>query len=67
MTSPALNRPVDVLLPCPFCGCTDHEGSPWPATHFADEWVCNCGNPNCAVEVVADTAAEAVAKWNRRV
>ncbi|MCK5020069.1 MAG: hypothetical protein KAS32_23650 [Candidatus Peribacteraceae bacterium] len=56
----------DVLKPCPFCGCTDHETSPFPIDRNKTAYECVCGNPDCQASIIAPTAKEAVGRWNRR-
>lgn len=50
------------LLPCPFCG--GHAETDFIPEHYS--YAIECHSIGCAARVIKETAAEAVAAWNRR-
>lgn len=63
----------DELENCPFCGSGIDNATPHPfpvrfrpGTRKPTTWAARCGNPDCAAEIRAPTAALATERWNRR-
>jgi len=68
-TEPIDRWPIDAIsteiLSCPFCGCMDVEGGPFPGNREETFWLINCGNPGCKCEMEAPTREEVLERWNR--
>jgi Lar family restriction alleviation protein len=55
----------DLLLPCPFCGCTNIKVSADKKTNENGHvW---CDNDDCEAGMYGDTREEAIVRWNKRV
>jgi len=59
---------VELLKPCPFCGCDPHMDFSFPNGVRAEECLIQCGNDECGCEMVLLGAgyASALKQWNTR-
>jgi Lar family restriction alleviation protein len=68
-SGPTESAPLDTPLPCPFCGRAPSAGHRTSDCTDSGEWhwiACYCGNCAATAHIGMPTAAEALAKWNRR-
>jgi hypothetical protein len=62
---------LPAMLPCPFCGFrpnVEDDDAVYPANRERTVWSANCYSTSggCDASVLGDSAADAVAAWNRR-
>lgn len=57
-----------ILLPCPFCGSSDVRLFPSSTRRAMGLGsLIECANDDCTAAVMADTEAQVIKRWNRRL